>query len=63
MASRGDPSKVDIFSNDLFMDDRVADDDENMYNMVTEIKHSTLVYSFGKAVGAKKGWWLNSKAI
>lgn len=63
LASRGDPRKVDIHSNELFVDVCAADVNESLYNLDSEMEHSLRCYSFGKTVRAKKGWSINSRAI
>jgi len=52
LAEAGDASKVDVYSNDLFVAAQTADGDDSLYAKSVAMKPS-LVYCFGKGVGAK----------
>lgn len=57
LASSGDPSKVDIYSNDVVLGDCSGNGEEIICVRNAEMKHSTAFFNFGKAAGAKRGWW------
>ena len=55
LAAKGNPESVDMYSNDVFQVDSACNDDASMYKLVSEMEVPTLMFSFGKTVGAKIG--------
>ena len=55
LASKGNPQNVDVYTNALFETYDACDDDKSPYKKASLSKAPGVLYSFGKAVGAKIG--------